>query len=133
MDLALNFQKKNYKVFVITNQSGLGRKIFKLCDYYKFTEYYKEQSRLNGLVINDVKCCPHHPNIGCQCRKPRGEMIVNCCVQHRIDPSQSIFFGDKVSDMQAALNAGITTRVLVSDKRTCKEATTIVKSLRHYK
>lgn len=132
LELALNFQKKNYNIFVITNQSGLSRKIFKLCDYYKFTEYYKENCRSHGLIINDVKCCPHLPEFGCQCRKPRGDMIVHCCAQHGIDPSQSIFFGDKVSDMQSALNAGITTRVLVTDKLTCNEATTIIRSLRNY-
>lgn len=132
LELASDFQEKGYKIFVITNQSGLSRKLFRYCDYYKFTEFYKKLCRDNGIEISDVKCCPHQPSDGCRCRKPRGDMISACCLQYCIDPCESIFFGDKTSDMQAALNAGIKVRVLVSSKIDCDEATITIPGLKHY-
>ena len=101
---------KGYQIFVITNQAGIARG-------YAFAE--------QGITITKVYYCPHHPSKGvnefvmsCDCRKPEPGMIKQAQQEFAIDLMESVFVGDKVSDMQAASKAGIKTRILVDSRYT---------------
>ena len=56
--------------------------------------------------------------MSCDCRKPEPGMIKQAQQEYAIDLVESIFVGDKVSDMQAASKAGIKTRILVDSRYT---------------
>ncbi|MDO4936861.1 MAG: HAD hydrolase-like protein, partial [Sutterellaceae bacterium] len=85
--------------------------------------------------------CPHHPEkalpqyrLACNCRKPAPGMMLAAAKDLGIDLSQSVMFGDKKSDMQAALAAGIATRVLLgtdgkAEPEPCEEASLTAKDL----
>lgn len=122
-ELCQQAQAKGYKLIIITNQSGIGRGKYSIAQFEQLTQWMKQQFLLHNVIIDDVYYCPHHPTkalkeylVECNCRKPQPGMIIEAATQHQIDVKQSIFIGDKVSDMQAAEAAGIDNRVLVASE-----------------
>ena len=116
-------QEKGYQLIVITNQSGIGRGKYSVEQFEHLTQWMKQQFRDKGITINAVYYCPHHPTkakneylVECNCRKPAPGMILQAAQEHNIEMSNSIFVGDKVSDMQAAEAAGINKRVLLASE-----------------
>jgi D-glycero-D-manno-heptose 1,7-bisphosphate phosphatase len=64
---------------------------------------------LSELALNDVIICPHNSKQNCICRKPKPGMILDACKKHAIDLSTSWIVGDRNSDIEAGVNAGIHT------------------------
>ncbi|XQF93252.1 D-glycero-beta-D-manno-heptose 1,7-bisphosphate 7-phosphatase [Pseudoalteromonas espejiana] len=123
------FYDAGYKIIVVTNQSGIGRGYYTEADFLALTQWMKTQFNSHNIEIADVYFCPHHPNKAlpeylkqCDCRKPAPGMLLQGIKEHNIDPKQSIMVGDKLSDMQAAQKAGITTRVLVRSGQSFDES-----------
>lgn len=122
-DVCRHATEKGYKLIVITNQAGIARGYYTIDDFNTLTNWMKLEFSKQGIDITDVFFCPHHPDCGvneyagkCQCRKPEPGMILVAQAKHDIDLENSIFIGDKISDMQAADNAGINNKILlVSD------------------
>jgi D-glycero-D-manno-heptose 1,7-bisphosphate phosphatase len=122
--------KKDYLIFVITNQSGIARGKYTVAQFEELSDWMKSEFKLNGIIIEKVYFCPHHPTKGkeeflkaCSCRKPEPGMIIQASTEYSLDLKESIFIGDKTSDMQAAEAAGIHNRILVASQY--KENTTI--------
>jgi len=122
-DLCQQAMAKNYRIFVITNQAGIARGYYSEQDFLRLTDWMKQQFQNQGVIIDDVYYCPHHPTKGvnhykmlCNCRKPAAGMIINAKNDHQLDLQQSIFIGDKISDMQAAEAAGIDKRILLASQ-----------------
>ncbi|KGJ93626.1 D-glycero-beta-D-manno-heptose 1,7-bisphosphate 7-phosphatase [Thalassotalea sp. ND16A] len=116
-------QELGLQIIVITNQSGIARGMYSEQDFLKLSEWMKAEFIKEQVIITDVYFCPHHPTkgldaykIACDCRKPKPGMILSAAKKHNIDLKQSIFIGDKTSDMTAAQDAGIHNRILVSGK-----------------
>lgn len=109
----LNFQKLNYQIIIITNQSGIAREYYNEKDYQILTNWMLEQFTEKGLKILDVFHCPHDPNSNCECRKPKPGMINKAIKLHGIDINKSWMIGDKETDIQAANSAGIKNTILV--------------------
>lgn len=123
------FYDAGYKIIVVTNQSGIGRGYYTESDFLALTQWMKTQFNNHNIEITDVYFCPHHPKKAlpeylkqCDCRKPAPGMLLQGIKEHNIDPKQSIMVGDKLSDMQAAQKAGITTRVLVRSGQSFDES-----------
>lgn len=116
-------QALGYQIIVITNQSGIARGMYSETDFLSLTNWMKKQFLQHRVNITDVYFCPHHPTKGdgiykvaCDCRKPAPGMILQAAKKHNINLSESIFVGDKISDMQAAQSAGIENRLLINGK-----------------
>lgn len=105
-----------YPIFVITNQSGIGRGYYSQKDFEKITKYMVLAFAKEGVEITKVYYCPHAPQEKCQCRKPSPQMIIEAAKEFDIDLKNSIFIGDKESDMQAAQNAGIGRKIILGKK-----------------
>jgi D-glycero-D-manno-heptose 1,7-bisphosphate phosphatase len=61
-----------------------------------------------GVHITEIYYCPHHPDYGkCLCRKPESLLIEKALARFHISPDKSFFIGDRESDIQAAIRAGI--------------------------
>jgi D-glycero-D-manno-heptose 1,7-bisphosphate phosphatase len=99
---------KGYKLFIITNQSGIGRGYFNEEDMHVFHNAMLNEFKRNGVSFVDLKFCPHSPNDGCTCRKPSPKLILDCVDQYDIDTSKSYMIGDKVIDAQCGEAAGMT-------------------------
>ena len=116
-DLIKKYNDKNYKVIVITNQSGIARKYYTEEDVHRLHAYINEELKKIGAHIDAFYFCPHHPDfIGeCDCRKPKPKMILQAAKDLNIDLKKSILIGDKEIDIQAGINAGIRRIVLLKN------------------
>jgi len=114
---ALDFlQKLEFELFVVTNQSGVGRGYFALESVYVIHRQLQNDLRSHNLSpFKDFAICPHSPDDGCECRKPSGKLILDLIEKHNINPDLSFMVGDKIIDAQAGMNAGIQ-GVLVRNK-----------------
>ena len=103
-------KKKLFKVICITNQSGIARGFFMEEDLKTFMSYLnKDLTSSIGFGLDAYYYCPHHPlgivkeySIICDCRKPAKGLFEQACNDYNIDCKNSIFIGDKLTDLQAA-------------------------------
>ncbi len=116
-DLLRNIQKKGYLLIIVTNQSGIGRGYYSEEAYQELTQFIIETCLKRDIVIHAVYHCPHTPENGCHCRKPKPGMFKEAQKEFHIDMHRSWMIGDKDSDMLAAKNAGIHKRILVSAQK----------------
>ncbi|MGA1933762.1 D-glycero-beta-D-manno-heptose 1,7-bisphosphate 7-phosphatase [Arcobacter sp. YIC-464] len=113
-------QSLGYQLIIITNQSGIGREYFTEKDFKKLSDWMINELKKNHINILDLFYCPHKPEDKCECRKPKPGMIKQACKKYKIDLKSSWMIGDKISDMEAAYNAGINNRILISSEYTDK-------------
>ena len=132
-DLCHYFLKNDYKIFVVTNQSGIARKYYNEEDFNRLSIWMLNEFRKRDILIEHIYYCPHHPDISgeCSCRKPKAGMILDARKDFNLDLKNSIIIGDKERDIEAGINAGIQESYLYSDteKVFTSKATKIVKSL----
>jgi len=98
--------KQGYKVVVITNQSGISRGYY---DEAILAEIHNKMHRLTaekGGLIDAIFYCPHGPDDGCDCRKPKPGLLNQFAKENKISLSDIYFIGDKLGDIQAANSAG---------------------------
>ncbi len=114
-DLLRLFSKHGYLLFIITNQSGIGRGYYTLEAFEVLTKWMIETLQKKGIDIQEVEYCPHTPNENCNCRKPHTGMIENILMHYKIDLENSWMIGDKQSDIDLAHNAHIGSAIAISD------------------
>ena len=102
-----HFYDRNFLIIIISNQSGIGRKIYKKKSLDIFNNKIKKDFLKKKILISGVYICPHHPNDNCKCRKPKPTMINQAIKDWDIDRSKCLMIGDKLSDYKAAKNARI--------------------------
>jgi histidinol-phosphate phosphatase family protein len=98
-----------FKLVVVTNQSGIGRGYY---DETMLDVIHDEMQRQVGHVIDGFYFCPHLPDAGCECRKPKLEMIRNAERDLRIDVANSWFIGDKDIDIETGRTAAMKTALV---------------------
>jgi len=98
------YQHTHY-FFIVTNQSGIARRFYKVEDFFKFQKHVKNYLSNNDIFINDFEFCPHHPNGNikkykkkCKCRKPDNLMIIKLLKRWPINIKKSFFIGNSLSD-----------------------------------
>ncbi|MGM0568806.1 MAG: D-glycero-beta-D-manno-heptose 1,7-bisphosphate 7-phosphatase, partial [Elusimicrobiota bacterium] len=102
-------RKAGFLLIVVTNQSGIARGYYSQLDYRRFNDYFQEALFREGVIIDRVFHCPHHPDEGCLCRKPGTEMIERAAEELNINMEGSFMVGDKDSDISAGKKAGLRT------------------------
>lgn len=110
----LNLLKDEFIFFIVSNQSGIGRGYYEEEDFWKFTNHLLSELRKNGITIENVYFCPHHPDVDCNCRKPNTEFIDKILESYDLDLERSWMIGDHPSDVQFGLNAGINSVFLLT-------------------
>jgi len=108
-----HFKSLGYSIVIVTNQSGIGRNLYKEEDFQNLTIWMLEEFKKNHVEILDVYHCPHGPNSLCNCRKPKPGMLLEAKMKHRISMGDSWMIGDKEADIIAANGAGIVNTILV--------------------
>jgi len=107
------FQSKGYLLIVISNQSGVGKGLYRAEDVEKINQKIQEELSHKGVRIDAFYFCPHHPDQGCPCRKPSPGLFLKAIHEWNIDPSLSINVGDTLRDLEAGIRSGIKKNFLV--------------------
>ena len=116
------FQKQEYKLIVISNQSGIGKGVYSFADVELLHAHILRYMRINGIEIEEIYYCPHHPDTGkCLCRKPGSLLIEKALARFQIDPGASWFIGDRERDIEAARRANIRGLLLVESNTSLLE------------
>lgn len=92
------------KVIVISNQSGVGRGYYTDEHVVAVNKRLAEMLRSGGAHLDAVYFCSHHPDIDCECRKPKLGMANKAILEFGIEAACSYVVGDKVSDVGVARN-----------------------------
>ena len=96
----------NYKIIIITNQSGINRGYFDWEDYFRVTERMLELLDAD-IKINSLYACGSYNMKSCNWRKPGTGMIYQGWTKELILEKDSILIGDKSSDIEAGINANL--------------------------
>ena len=112
-DACLYFQNLDYKIIIISNQSGFARGYYSERDYLELTKWMLDQFNIKGISILDILYCPHGPESTCDCRKPKPGMLIEAKNKYNISMKDSWMIGDSESDIKAANAAGISKTILV--------------------
>lgn len=138
-ELVSYFVKHGFLIFIVTNQSGIGRGYYTVQDFNTLTSWMLSKFKAHHISIQEVYYCPHTPEAHCDCRKPNTGMIEACLNRYNIDLNQSWLIGDKQSDIQLARNANIGNSIAISKTeltgatytfpniQTCQEKITSIK------
>ncbi len=123
-DLSRCAHEKNYRLVVITNQSGIGRGYFSEHQFHRLTDWMCQQFTSIGAPITRVYFSPYHLTAGLGrykrddfSRKPHPGMILQAKEDLSLDLKRSVLIGDKVSDIQAGVAAGVGTNLLFGSGR----------------
>lgn len=95
-----------FTVAVATNQSGIGRKLIDLPALEAMHEKMRRLVRGAGGDIARIVCCPHHPDEGCDCRKPAPGLYKKLARQFGVPLDGVPVIGDSVRDLEAATAVG---------------------------
>ncbi len=115
-DLLKQIYTLGYKIFIITNQSGVKR------GYYsrdRIIEIHREMIyRLQGqhILVSNILFCDHHPKEGCGCRKPGGYFVEKLIREYDLDINSSFFVGDRKEDILLGKKYGFKT-ILIASKQ----------------
>ena len=109
------FNRAGWLVIVVTNQSGVGRGYYSEADVHALHAQMAQDLAKVGGRIDAFYHAPHHPDAPMDAyrhpdppdRKPNPGMILRALSEWPIDKAASILVGDKPSDLEAALRAGV--------------------------
>ena len=123
-DLVRTAHAKGFKIVVITNQSGIGRGLYSEEQFHQLTSWMCKEFLNEGALIDKVYFSPFHPTEGLGkykkddvSRKPNPGMIFQAQEELGLDLDNSILIGDKHSDIQAGIVAGIGLNILFVQER----------------
>lgn len=113
-ELCRTARRLGYLIFVVTNQAGIGRGYYTEQDFLKLSDWMCGVFSDKGVVIDKVYFCPFHPEHGVgrykvdsPYRKPGPGMILQAAEEFGVDLPRSVLVGDKESDIQAGMAAGV--------------------------
>jgi D-glycero-D-manno-heptose 1,7-bisphosphate phosphatase len=109
------FNRAGWLVFVVTNQSGIGRGYYTEEAMHALHAEMAKALAARGAHIDAIYYCPLHPQAAAPAyrhpdppgRKPNPGMILQAMSEWPVDRARSILVGDKPADLQAATRAGI--------------------------
>ena len=94
------------KLIIVTNQSGIARGLFSQNELEAVHMKLVQLLEAAGVSLDAIYVCPHHPDDGCDCRKPNRGMIDQAVREQRVDLDRSYVIGDQVRDMELARRIG---------------------------
>ena len=92
----------NFRVIIASNQSGLARGYFDEAALARIHDKMNSLVEDSGGVISAIFYCPHSPDAGCSCRKPKTGLLQRAEVEFDISLAGDYFVGDSLKDLQAA-------------------------------
>ena len=94
---------------VVSNQSGIGRGYFTESRLQEVHQRMSDLLASHDVYLDAIYHCPHTPENGCACRKPRTGLLDRAANDCRFDPATCFVVGDKESDIKLGQGVGATT------------------------
>ena len=95
-------QKAGFELVVVSNQSGLARGFLDLPTLEKVHLRLLKELASHGIALAGIYFCPHGPNDGCACRKPKPTLALRAARRHGLSVANSFVVGDKRADVDLA-------------------------------
>lgn len=105
-----------YKLFIVTNQSGIGRGLHTIDDFNRVEARMEAMLGLPAPVFDGVCVAPEAPDQPSRYRKPSPRYLEEMIAQHQLDPQQCWMVGDRDSDIETGINAGIRSAAVCTGK-----------------
>ena len=113
-------KQAGFLVIVVTNQSVIARELCTLETLERIHAMMEGELAGGGARVDAIFFCPHHPEYGegrlCGCRKPKTGLVDKAIREFGIEPAESYMIGDKTSDIQTGINAGMQTILVRTGK-----------------
>lgn len=119
-DLCRAAQENGYAIVIVTNQSGIARGLYTEEDFARLTDWMLARFRSEGVAVAKVYYSPFHPHHGVgeykrdsEDRKPKPGMLLRAVEELNLDLARCILVGDRESDIEAGISAGVGLNVLL--------------------
>jgi D-glycero-D-manno-heptose 1,7-bisphosphate phosphatase len=106
-------QAAGFLLFVVTNQSGIGRGYYTEADMHAVNQRLQEVLAPHGVRFARIYFAPEAPGQPSHGRKPSPRFLFNARDDFGLDLGRSYLVGDKLADLQCGWNAGVKASVLV--------------------
>ena len=100
-----------FKLFIVSNQSGVGRGYFTMADVDRVNEHLCHE--LAGIRFEKIYIAPEKPGDPSRGRKPSPQFLFDARDEFGLDLAQSYIIGDKLIDLECGWNAGVKQSILV--------------------
>jgi D-glycero-D-manno-heptose 1,7-bisphosphate phosphatase len=102
-----------FKLFIVSNQSGIGRGYFTLADAERVNEHLGRDLARDGVRFEKIYIAPEAPGQPGRGRKPSPQFLFDARDEFGVDLAHSYMIGDKLADLECGWNAGVKKCILV--------------------
>ena len=106
-------QDAGFLLFIVTNQSGIGRGYYTLDDMHRVNSRLAELVAREGVHFERIYYAPEAPEEPSRGRKPSAQFLLNARDEFGLDLARSYMIGDKLIDLECGWNAGVAASILV--------------------
>jgi D-glycero-D-manno-heptose 1,7-bisphosphate phosphatase len=103
-------KQAGFKLVIVTNQSGIGRGYFTEREFWEVQEAL--ETKIGAGVIDATYFCADPPAKATERRKPGPGMLLEAARDLAIQLDHSYMVGDKASDIEAGIRAGVKATIL---------------------
>lgn len=100
-------QGSGYRLVMVSNQNGIGTPSFPQADFDKPQNSMLKMFKRAGVTFEKIFICPHLPEAGCGCRKPKTGLVDDWLKTLPLDRENSFVCGDRETDKKFAGNLGL--------------------------
>jgi D-glycero-D-manno-heptose 1,7-bisphosphate phosphatase len=116
LEAIARLNQAGYRIAVATNQSGIGRGLYDIATLNAMHDKLRRLLSNLGAAIDMIAFCPHGPDEGCECRKPKPGMYREIARRFEISLAGVPVIGDSLRDLQAASEVGASPILVRSGK-----------------
>lgn len=109
-------QSKGYPIFLVSNQSGIGRGLITDEEFQAVHAHFVQELRQAGVSFDEIAYCFHNPEEDCPCRKPRRGLVPDTFGPKSIAWDRSFVVGDHVPDLGLAETLGAAPILVLTGK-----------------
>jgi len=102
-----------FKLFIVTNQSGIGRGLFTMADAESVNERVSREFARDGVHFEKTYIAPETPDQPSRNRKPSPQFLFDARDEFNLNLAESFMVGDKLIDLECGWNAGVKKSILV--------------------
>jgi D-glycero-D-manno-heptose 1,7-bisphosphate phosphatase len=115
-DALARARRLGYRLFIHTNQSGIGRGMYTIDDVHRCNVRMDELLGLPTPIFDEICIAPETPEQPTAYRKPSPRFILETIDRYRLDPRHCWMIGDRTSDVETGLNAKINVAAVCTGK-----------------